>query len=50
MEHESYGYANYNWCSWYIHQRIDTKIGGLENTEKYPGDLLSLKRLWKIIS
>ena len=28
MEHESHAY---NWCSWYIHQRIDKGTGGLGN-------------------
>ena len=31
MEHESDVDTNCNWCSWYSHQRIGTKTGGLEN-------------------
>ena len=31
MEHKSDGDTNYNWCAWYIHQRIITETGGLEN-------------------
>ena len=30
-EHESGSYTNCNWCSWYSHQRIDKRIGGLGN-------------------
>ena len=61
-------HINYNWCSWYNHQRIGTMTEGLgnngtggdfpnkniveigQNTEKNPGDLLSLKLQWKTIS
>ena len=31
MEHESDNYTNCNWCSWYSHQRIGTRTGGLGN-------------------
>ena len=31
VEHESDDYINCNLCSWYSHQRIDTRTGGLEN-------------------
>ena len=31
MEHESDGYSNCNWCTWYSHQRIDKETGGLGN-------------------
>ena len=31
VEHESDDYTNCNWCSWYSHQRISTKTGGLGN-------------------
>ena len=31
MEHESYGYTNCNWCSWYGHQMIGTGTRGLGN-------------------
>ena len=31
MEHESDDYTSCNWCSWYSHQRIGTKSGGLGN-------------------
>ena len=31
MEHESDGYINCNWCSWYSHQRIGTRTRGLGN-------------------
>ena len=31
VEHESDDYINCNRCSWYSHQRIDTRIGGLGN-------------------
>ena len=31
VEHESDVYTNYNWCSWYSHQRIIKGIGGLGN-------------------
>ena len=40
MEHESDDYTNYNWCSWYCHQRIGTKIGGFGN-KKTNGDHLN---------
>ena len=29
MEHESDVYTNYDWCSWYSHQRINKGSGGL---------------------
>ena len=29
VEHESDDYTNYNWCSWYGHQRIGTRTGRL---------------------
>ena len=29
--HESDGDINYNWCSWYSHQRIGKRTGGLGN-------------------
>ena len=41
MEHESDDYANSNWYSWYSHQRIGTRTGGLENNGMggdYPND------------
>ena len=31
VEHESDGYTNCNWCSWYNHQMIGTRTGGLGN-------------------
>ena len=31
MEHESDDYTNLNWCSWYNHQRIGSRIGRLGN-------------------
>ena len=31
MEHESNDYTNCNWSSWYIHQRMGTRNGGLGN-------------------
>ncbi len=31
MEYESDSVTNCNWCSWYNHQRIGTRIGGLGN-------------------
>ena len=31
VEHESDGDINCNWCSWYSHQRIDTRTGGFGN-------------------
>ena len=31
MEYESDGDSNCNWCSWYSHQRNDTKTGGFGN-------------------
>ena len=31
MEYESDVYTNYNWCSWYSHQRIGTGTGRLGN-------------------
>ena len=34
VEHESNSYTNCYWCSWYSHQRIDTRIGGLGNKRK----------------
>ena len=58
VEHESDVYTYCNWCSWYSHQRISTRTGGLRNkrtsgdrpsiieighnTEKSPGDLRRL--------
>ena len=30
-EHESYDYTNCDWCSWYSHQKIGTRTGGLGN-------------------
>ena len=37
MDHESDSDTNFNWCSWYSHQRIDTKTGGLGN-KRISGD------------
>ena len=34
VEHESGVYTNYNWCSWYSHQRINKWAGGLGNKRK----------------
>ena len=31
MKHESDGDTNCKWCSWYSHQRIGTRTGGLGN-------------------
>ena len=31
MEHKSDNYTNYDWCSWYSHQRIIKGTGGLGN-------------------
>ena len=31
VEHVSDDYANCKWCSWYSHQRTDTRTGGLRN-------------------
>ena len=31
MEHESEGDTNFNWYSWYSHERIDKETGGLGN-------------------
>ena len=31
MEYESDGDTNCNWCSWYNHQRINTRTGRLGN-------------------
>ena len=31
LEHESDVYSNYNWSSWYSHQRIDIRTGGIGN-------------------
>ena len=31
VEHESNGNTNFNWCSWYHHERICTRTGGLGN-------------------
>ena len=31
MEHESDNYTNCDWCSWYSHQMISTRTGGLGN-------------------
>ena len=31
VEHKKDGYTNCNWCSWYCHQRIGTRTGGLGN-------------------
>ena len=31
VEHKSDGYTNCIWCSWYSHQRIGTRTGGLKN-------------------
>ena len=32
MEYESDNYTYCNWCSWYSHQRIGTRTGGLGNS------------------
>ena len=40
MEHESDVYTNYNWCSWYSHQRINKGTGGLGN-KRTSGDHLN---------
>ena len=31
VEHENDDYTKCNWCSWYSHQRIDTRTRGLGN-------------------
>ena len=31
VEHVSDGDTNYNWCTWYSHQPIDTRTGGFGN-------------------
>ena len=31
MKYRSGGYTNCNWCSWYSHQRIGKRTGGLAN-------------------
>ena len=31
VEHESVGYINCNWCSWYSYQRIGRGTGGHRN-------------------
>ena len=31
VEHDSDDYINCNWCSWYSHQRINTRTQGLGN-------------------
>ena len=31
VEHKSDDYSNCNWCSWYRHLRVGTRIGGLGN-------------------
>ena len=31
VEHESDIYTNYNWCSWYSHQRINKRTRGIGN-------------------
>ena len=38
VEHESDGYTNYNWYSWYSHQRIGIGSGGLGN-KRMSGDV-----------
>ena len=37
VERESDVYTNYNWCSWYSHQRINKETGGLGN-KRMSGD------------
>ena len=32
-KHELDDYTNCNWCSWYCHQRVGTRAGGLGNNE-----------------
>ena len=34
VEHESDGYTNCNWCSWYSHERIGFRTGGLGNKRR----------------
>ena len=34
VEHERDGDANWNWCTWYSHQRLWKKTGGIENQRK----------------
>ena len=31
VEHESDGDKTYSWCSWYSHEKTDTRTGGLES-------------------
>ena len=33
VNHESDGYTNFNWCSWYGHQRIGERLEDLEIRE-----------------
>ena len=49
LEHESDIYTNYNWCSWYSHQRI-IKVTGRLGNKRTSGDLRSLKLQGKTIS
>ena len=37
VKHKSDGDTNYNWRSWYCHQRIDIETGGLGN-KRMSGD------------
>ena len=43
MEHVRDVYTNYNWCSWYSHQRINKGAGGLGNkktSEDHPNNCI----------
>ena len=38
LEHENDFYTSCDWCSWYKHQRIDTKTGGHRNNKMSGGN------------
>ena len=39
VEHKSNGYTNCRWCSWFSHQRVGARIGGLGNKRTNGGHL-----------
>ena len=53
VEHKSDDYTNCNWCSWFSHQRIETRTGGLGKTGRMETiqttALLSSARILRIV-
>ena len=46
-KHESDGNTNCNWCSWYSHQRIGTRTGGIKRKRmsgNHPNSIIEISQ------